>query len=113
MGDDRSILRMKPEVIRCMNCQAAIGENAKSYLGAVVCPECFELASLVHNRGRKELSALLAVLNEAIRAALVEGSLRLDRGTDPPNRRQVLEMIVQMEEANARRRANRDRGIRT
>jgi hypothetical protein len=65
-----------------------------------VCPECFDLAELFRNRGRADLLDLLAMLEEAIKQALVRGELKL--GSNEPlrdlSKKEVLEQIIKLKE---------------
>jgi hypothetical protein len=58
-------------------------------------------------RGQAELRTLMGLMKETIRTALVEGSLRLPRGSEAPSKAEVLGMIVTMKEAHERRKINR------
>lgn len=97
--------------LSCLNCGRRVGQqDIKLFAGVGVCPECHELAATIMRRGQAELRSLMQLMQEAIRTALVEGTLKLPRGSEAPSKAEVLGMIITMKEAHDRRRANRHAG---
>lgn len=104
-----------------MNCQRPVDPAEAKFFGGsndlpsrpggqasvFVCPECFDLAELFRQRGRADLLDLLAMLEEAIKQALVRRELRL--GSNEPlrdlSKKEVLEQIIKFKEKMDARRS--------
>lgn len=66
----------------CTNCKVAVpAEKAHVFAKVFVCPSCFHLATQTLERAQRELRRLMALSEEAVRTALVEGRLP---HTQPP-----------------------------
>jgi hypothetical protein len=105
----------------CMNCHRPVDPAVAKFFGGsndlpsrpggqasvFVCPECFDLVELFRNRARADLLDLLAMLEEALKQALVRGELRL--GSNPPlrdlSKKEVLEQILTLKEKLDARRS--------
>lgn len=79
----------------CLNC----GEDAvTTWAGVSVCKDCSTIADVIFRRNQQQLSALLVLLKDSIRAKLVQGKLRpgLEVGDEvcsgPPNSHVQAEM---------------------
>ena len=97
------------EGIPCLNCGKKLKQDEiRLFAGVGVCEDCETVATLIMDRGQAELRALTAVMKECIRTSLVEGSLHLPRGKEPPTKAEVLGMIITMKEAHERRRLARN-----
>lgn len=98
-----------PSGIPCVNCgERCAPEKLSLFHGVGVCGDCYKVAELIVKRGQHELSTLMVMLQEMVRTSLVEGNLRLARGTEPPSKAEILGMIVTMKEAHERRKVHRN-----
>jgi len=90
-----------------LNCGKAVSEeDGKLFASCFVCPDCYLIASRFMDNGRRELSQLLALLQEIVRQQIVKGSLQLPaRLSENPSKRDVLEAIVRMLPEEVRDRA--------
>lgn len=94
-------------MLPCLNCQTPVEpKDAKIFAEVFVCPQCFSVAERLEQRAAEELKALLLILREAIRVALIERRLIL--GPAEPLRdltkKEVLEQIITLaEKADANR----------
>lgn len=83
----------------CMNCGEEINpEDAKVFSGVLVCPRCFSLAHSLLERSEHELQALMLMMREAIRIALVEGKLALGMADmQGVSKAEVLKEVLRLE----------------
>jgi len=83
-----------------MNCKTSVRpEEAKIFAEVFVCPTCFGVAESLHNKGKRELLALLEMMKEAIRIALIEGRLQLsEQSLQDVSKTDLLRAIVDLQE---------------
>jgi len=87
-------------MLPCMNCKTTVSPNeAKIFAEVFVCPTCFRVAESLHNNGKRELTALLDMMKEAIRIALIEGRLQLsEQALQDVSKTDLLRAIVDLQE---------------
>lgn len=91
-----------------MNCQTPVGPNeGKFFAGVFCCPGCHTTATRLYERAEGELRALLVMLQESIRLALVEQRLQLgsEAIADIP-KADLLRAVTQLQEAKEQRDKN-------
>ncbi len=62
--------------INCVNCKNPVGDKAEMFAQVLLCPSCLLVATRLYERGERDLKALLVILKEAIREAIVTGQLQ-------------------------------------
>lgn len=92
-----------------MNCSKPVGsDEGKFFAGVFCCSSCSTVAQRLFERGEKELKALLLMLRESIRIALIEQRLQHEPNesvSDIP-KADLLRAIVQLQEAKEQRDKN-------
>ena len=96
---------MEAPTVQCLNChRKVLGTECKLFFGVMVCGDCHTVATVVYDRSRTELRAIMLVLQESIRIALVEGRLRFPDGAGAASsKHEVLKVIMQLVEAKNER----------
>ncbi len=84
-----------------MNCHKAVARHkAKFFAEVFICEDCYAQAEHFFQRLERELTHLLTMSKEAIRVALVTGKFNFPEGSQGEvGKREVLEAILQLEEA--------------
>lgn len=90
----------KQTTLPCMNCTTPVSpEEAKIFAEVFVCPTCFKVAECLYNKGSADLRALLSMMKEAIRIALIEGRLQLsEQSLQDVSKTDLLRAIVDLQE---------------
>lgn len=95
--------------LQCMNCKGPAGEG-KLFVEVLVCPTCHAVAEQLSLKAERELRAIMTVMREAIRMALVKGELRFwtPGDVDRLSGRDFLSHIAGMAERTRRGRTERN-----